>query len=325
MRSGGLTDERSRVSVIVPTRNRLGLLQRAVASALRQEHVDVEVIVVDDGSTDGTRAWLEEHADPRLRMEISTSGPGLARARNAGIEAASGEWLAFLDDDDFWAPTYLFCQTEAAQAGRAAVSAASAVVVSTDNTPLCTLWAPQGSDLLTAVYAENVLGGPSRVVVRADAVRETGGFDPALAVLSDWDLWIRLLRVHRATVNVEALVAVTEHPGNMQVTHVKAIANEIEIIRMKHGAGAASIGETIGSAELYRWLAGQYRRAGLRARAAATYLTIGRRYRLPRDVIRAIGVVLGERIVSMTRRGRFPPAEYVPDWLTEEGAPHRGP
>ncbi len=306
------------VSVVLPTRDRLDLLRRAVGSALGQADVEVEVIVVDDGSTDGTQAWLAAQEDPRLRVELSPSPHGVARARNLGIEAARGEWVAFLDDDDFWAPTYLSEQVGAARRAGAALAAASAIVVSADRRPLQLLWAPQDQDLASAVFAENVFGGPSRVVVRADALRETGGFDPALAVLADWDLWIRFLHVHRATVTIEPLVAITLHSRNMQVTRVQAIEREIEIILAKHSSGAASAGETIGSAELYRWLARQYRRAGLRIRAARTYLSIARRYRQRDDVLRGLGVLLGERLMGMTRPSAT--LEYVPEWLEEAGS-----
>jgi glycosyltransferase involved in cell wall biosynthesis len=305
--------EPSRVSVVVPTRDRLSLLRRAVASALAQEGVEVEVIVVDDGSTDGTRAWLETQREPRLRSAYTAPGGGVARARNAGLEAAVGEWVAFLDDDDFWAPTYLVRQVDAAHSAQAALCAASAVVVSPAGDVLQVLRSPAGRDLRIAVFGENVFGGPSRVLVRTDAARDAGGFDPALAVLADWDLWIRVLDRYAATVTADPLVAVTQHAGNMQVTHVDAIEDEIAIIRAKHEAAAAAMGREVGSPELYRWVASQYRRAGRRGRAARTYVAISRRYGIPRDLVRAAGVLAGERVVSITRPTRE--VDPVPDWL----------
>lgn len=90
------------VSVIVPTRNRRALLARAIASVLAQRYTKLELIVVNDGSTDGTREFLDANADPRLRAVHRSSGTGAAAARNAGIAIARGELLAFCDDDDFW-------------------------------------------------------------------------------------------------------------------------------------------------------------------------------------------------------------------------------
>jgi glycosyltransferase involved in cell wall biosynthesis len=280
--------------------------------------VEVEVVVVDDGSADGTRAWLDGHTDDRVRSRTNAQSQGVAEARNSAIAAARGEWLAFLDDDDFWAPQYLSSQLQAARAADADLAAASAVVVTAAGSPSHMLWAPQEQDLLRALYATNVFGGPSRVIARADAVRAVGGFDPALTVMADWDLWIRLLRSHRAAVTMEALVAVTQHSENMQITLVDTIAREIELIRAKHASHAAAVGASIGSAQLYRWLGNQYRRAGRRRRAARTYLAVGRRYRLRRDLLRVIVVLLGDRVVWLARGRRTPP--QPPDWLAQAPA-----
>ncbi len=94
------------VSVIIPTYNRAGLVQEAVASVLAQTWRDFEVLVVDDGGSDGTDAALAPYAS-RLRLLRRESRGGVSAARNTGIEAARGEWLAFLDSDDLWLPEKL--------------------------------------------------------------------------------------------------------------------------------------------------------------------------------------------------------------------------
>ena len=96
-----------KVSVVLPTFERWPLLLRALTSVLDQTDVDLEVLVIDDCSSDGTPARLGAIADPRLRVLRQETNQGVARARNRAIEAAQGEWVAFLDDDDFWAPTCL--------------------------------------------------------------------------------------------------------------------------------------------------------------------------------------------------------------------------
>ena len=93
-----------RVSVVIPTRNRAGMIAAAVGEALGQVGVEVEAIVVDDASTDATADALAAIADPRLRIVRRSERGRLAAARNSGIEAARGEWVAFLDDDDLWSP-----------------------------------------------------------------------------------------------------------------------------------------------------------------------------------------------------------------------------
>ncbi|MBA2640000.1 MAG: glycosyltransferase family 2 protein [Nocardioidaceae bacterium] len=103
------------VSVVIPTRNRWRLLEaRGLASALCQQDVSLEVVVVDDGSTDETPRRLASLNDDRVRTIRNERGTGVARARNSGMAAARGEWIAFLDDDDIWAPRKLRLQLDAA-------------------------------------------------------------------------------------------------------------------------------------------------------------------------------------------------------------------
>src|SRR4030095_3987508 len=103
------------VSVIVPTRNRSALLAITLCSVLRQRDVDLEVIVVDDASTDDTPAALARLTDSRIRVIRHDSCRGVSAARNHGISEARAEWIAFLDDDDLWAPDKLALQLRAAR------------------------------------------------------------------------------------------------------------------------------------------------------------------------------------------------------------------
>ncbi|HWC32537.1 MAG TPA: glycosyltransferase family 2 protein, partial [Actinomycetota bacterium] len=108
------------VTVVIPTRDRWSLLATAaLPAALVQEDVDLEVVVVDDGSRDETPERLAELTDPRLRVIRNLEPLGVAQARNAGIAAARGRWLAFLDDDDLWSPRKLRTQLDAARAAGA--------------------------------------------------------------------------------------------------------------------------------------------------------------------------------------------------------------
>lgn len=98
------------ISIIIPTFNRGYIVTRAIDSALSQTHRDFEIIVVDDGSTDNTREVLEPYKD-RIRY-FYQENKGVARARNKGIQEAKGEYIAFLDSDDYWLPEKLELQTE---------------------------------------------------------------------------------------------------------------------------------------------------------------------------------------------------------------------
>ena len=107
------------ISVVIPTHNRSALLSRTLASALAQRGVEMRVIVVDDGSRDETAAMLARVGDPRLTILRHEQARGVSAARNAGIAAATGEWVAFLDDDDLWSPTKLAEQVSAATDAKA--------------------------------------------------------------------------------------------------------------------------------------------------------------------------------------------------------------
>ncbi len=102
------------VSVVVPTHNRARLLRRTLRSILAQHMVDLEVVVIDDGSTDDTGDVAA--TDPRVLVIRNRESAGVSAARNRGIAAARGEWIAFCDDDDLWSPDKLNRQLTAADA-----------------------------------------------------------------------------------------------------------------------------------------------------------------------------------------------------------------
>ncbi len=108
--SPGQEGELPLVSICIPTYNRAALVQEAVASVLAQTWREFELIVVDDGSTDDTTEALAAYAS-RIRLIRRESRGGVSAARNTGIAAARGEWLAFLDSDDLWRPEKLARQT----------------------------------------------------------------------------------------------------------------------------------------------------------------------------------------------------------------------
>jgi glycosyltransferase involved in cell wall biosynthesis len=105
------------VSVVLPTRNRRALLAATLRTVFRQRDVSLEVIVVDEGSTDDTPAMLAALPDARVRVLRHETPRGVSVARNHGATEARGEWLAFLDDDDLWAPDKLSRQVQAAVGG----------------------------------------------------------------------------------------------------------------------------------------------------------------------------------------------------------------
>src|SRR5437016_410265 len=172
------------VTVVIPTRDRVRLLPVALSSALAQEDVELEVIVVDDASTDDTPELLAELEDERLRVIRLDARHGVARARNIGIEEGRGKWLAFLDDDDIWAPRKLSWQLDAAGEGGDAFVYGAAVTIDESHTVVRYGRPPDPKRLRTALLASNVIpGGCSNVIAQTTLVRRVGGFDERLSHL----------------------------------------------------------------------------------------------------------------------------------------------
>src|SRR5688500_17265462 len=107
------------ISVVVPTRNRSALLSTTLRSVLTQRGVDFEVLVVDEASTDDTLQVVDRFRDPRIRVIRHATAQGVSAARNRGVAEARGVWIAFLDDDDLWAPAKLALQLRAARESEA--------------------------------------------------------------------------------------------------------------------------------------------------------------------------------------------------------------
>jgi len=186
------------VSIVLPTCDRLHFLRATVASVFAQTFADFELIVADDGSADETRSWLEGQAsDPRVRILWLTHSGSPARVRNAGIEAARGEFVAFLDSDDLWEPDKLRLQVELLRTHTACDWAYCAFTrIDEQGATLAgeatRRWLPCQGD----IFAETLLGRASIrtpcVVARRAAVKACGGFDPQIACGEDYDLWLRL-------------------------------------------------------------------------------------------------------------------------------------
>jgi glycosyltransferase involved in cell wall biosynthesis len=203
------------VSIVIPTHGRLEFLRSAVRSAMSQRDVDVEVVVVDDASSDGTRDWLNSHGDARLRVVRHSVQRGVSEARNSGLEVAQGRWIAFLDDDDVWAPEKLTSQlAEALRTGTGWVYAGD-VHVDEQLTPLGGGPPLRPHEVIKDLAAYNTLpSGASNVVIRAGLLTEIGTFDPSLTRTEDWDMWLRLAATGPPACVPRPLVAYRHHRGN---------------------------------------------------------------------------------------------------------------
>jgi glycosyltransferase involved in cell wall biosynthesis len=204
-----------RVSVVIPSYNRREFLLEAVDSVLAQTYRNWELIVVDDGSTDGTGEALRQY-DGRVRY-IHQPNQGVSAARNRGLELAEGEFIAFLDSDDLWLPEKLRIQVGFMDDN------AEAHICYTDE-----IWIRRGVRVNPrkrhakhsgAIYPHCLplcIISPSSVIMRRSLFEEVGAFDPALPVCEDYDLWLRIAsRMPIPWIPHQLIVKRGGHPGQL--------------------------------------------------------------------------------------------------------------
>jgi len=245
------------ITAVVPTHNRRDLLQLTLRTILAQRDVDLQVIVVDDGSTDGTSEMVDGFGDRRVRLIRHERAQGVSTARNHGAAEATGAWLAFCDDDDLWAPDKLTRQLAAASETNREWAYGGAVRIDAQHRVMSAALPPPPERLVARLPRWNVMpGGSSNVIVRADLFASTGGWDPSFVNLADWDLWARFAR-HGLPACVDApLVGYRIHLGNASA-NTKLILHEACLLDGRYGA-------RLDYGELYRYLASVCLRSGRR-------------------------------------------------------------
>jgi glycosyltransferase involved in cell wall biosynthesis len=308
-----MTPERTpKITVVIPTRDRCAeLIVAGLPAALGQEGVDHEVIVVDDGSADGTAARLTDLGERRLRVIRNDTPRGVAAARNQGVRAALAEWVAFLDDDDLWSPRKLRHQLDAA-AGADFVYTGG-VITDPSGIPLRDSPAPAPRTLARELGRTNMIGGPSAVMVRRAVLVRLGGFDERFSLLADWELWIRLAEVASPAACPQPLVAYREHGSNMSGIEIDEAYAELDALLERHEID-------VDLAEFARWLAWQQRRVGRRLPAVRAYVRGAWTGRKSALLLRAAGTPFGEGVMTVPRRvrsmlGRPDPAPPSPAWI----------
>jgi glycosyltransferase involved in cell wall biosynthesis len=295
------------VSVVLPSRDRPELATRAAQCGLGQRDVDVEVLVVDDASRGGIPA-LAAIDDGRLQVFHNASRRGVAASRNRGIAEARGKWVAFLDDDDLWAPDKLARQLETARAEGATLVHCGWIELDEELRPLRERSAAVSADPGREILEHNLCGPPSSVVVRRTALVDAEGFDPELSVMADWDLWIRItISGGKLLSGPEALVAYTVHGGGMHLRQLDTVLQELAVLRAKHGDG-------VGGPRFQDWLASAYRDAGRRGDAARLRLSLALRERRPGELRRAAGALLTG--TPLRPRGASEESPPEPAWVT---------
>jgi glycosyltransferase involved in cell wall biosynthesis len=182
------------VSVVIPCYNYGRFLGQALRSVLDQTLAPLDIVVVDDGSTDDSRQ-IAASFGARVRV-LAQANQGVSAARNTGIAATNGEYVAFLDADDFWHPHKLAAQIARLAPSGAALVHCATIEVDGDGRECALVTAgKRGRPLRELALRRDpvILGGGSGAVVRRAALEKVGGFDVALSTSADWDMWRRLL------------------------------------------------------------------------------------------------------------------------------------
>jgi glycosyltransferase involved in cell wall biosynthesis len=213
------------VSVIIPAFNVSKYIAKTAASVLEQTYKNIELIIVDDGSTDSTGAIVKSLFDQNI-IYIYQENKGLPATRNTGIRASHGEFIAFLDADDFWHPTKIEKQVSVLLANpEIDVVYANFRWIDPTEHEVTANWNPRkfGKTLSEELHYHNIIAGSaSSVMVRGKALQDVGLFDENLIFAEDLDMWRRLAYRHHFYRINEYLVYIRINPSGIQANLEKA-------------------------------------------------------------------------------------------------------
>jgi glycosyltransferase involved in cell wall biosynthesis len=332
------------VTAVIPTYNRRDLVVQSARTVLSQTYPEVECLVVDNGPSDGTADALRALGAERLAVVERNTPLGAARARNIGIEAARTPWIAFLDNDDLWAPTKIELQLQTlAGYPSAGWCATACAYVGGDLTmrpggrlsdgPL----GPERGELLSSpellalLSRDNIVpGGGSSVLTAREMVLAAGGFHNDVPGCEDWDLWVRLARLSPMTYLDRPLAAwrIWEGQGSTDARMMLRSANRV---RSKYFPELGPL-ERQYAQVWYGKAARRHLSEKHRVRASEQFLELARIGRAPGQLAYAVAALM---VPSLTERrlDRVGPAEPQPDqqwrelaepWLRDLAA-FRGP
>lgn len=223
------------VSVIVPVFNREYMVSKTLDSILLQIYPHVEIVVINDGSTDNSLLVLSEYAKryPGKIIVIDQENAGQVRARNKGIEVARGEYIAFLDSDDTWVQDKLSQQIPLFE-GKIGLTYSGVHEVDLNGRITSTVLPEVGirGDIYRQLLIKNRMTGGSVVVTRR-ALNKVGVFDESFRAAENWDLWIRVSREFEVDYVDKPLVYYLKHPGNMSHDNLRMVQGAWNILQ-KH-------------------------------------------------------------------------------------------
>jgi glycosyltransferase involved in cell wall biosynthesis len=260
------------ISVVLPIYNRAYTIGSAVESVLAQTFQDLELILIDDASTDATWEVLQGMHDPRIRVFRHDTNQGGSATRNTGIEAARADWIAFQDSDDLWLPEKLerqMAQLTAPGANYVAAYCGMLVDSMDDNTtparyvpnPAIT---PREGEILGSLLRQSFISTQT-LVARRDLLLRIGGFDPLMPALQDWELMLRLAPMGPVALVDEPLVQQRFSENSITRSAESRLKARLRVLEKHHELLSAR--PTVLAAHHYT-IAGALRQAGRLSEAA---------------------------------------------------------
>lgn len=312
------------VSVVVPSHDRAFLLPLVLRSLLSQTDVAHEVVVVDDGSADETWELLQRLSadDDRLRPLRHLTARGVSEARNTGIRAARGRWIAFCDDDDLWAPAKLSLQVAAMERAGNRWSCTGTVNVDARWQIIGGERLDPKRDVCRELRERDVIpGGGSTVIADCDLVRTTGDFDATINGVEDWEYWLRLARSGPPAVVDRPLVAY--RVANGSISHAarrmrdlqKVVRRRVEEEDERSAVQSATPGPYTTTVDEMAYLADRALRGGDRSLAARLYATMALRGEPTRSLAALLAIAAPEYLAR--RHDRFVRRSLPPGWVAD--------
>ncbi len=320
------------LTVVMATKNRPDLAARMCRSILRSTGVDLEVVMVDDGSSpeavEALAAVAAAYDCVRLHR-IGVSG-GPASARNAGLELAGGRWTSFVDDDDLVSPTYYRTVIDHLEASGSSWGFGAAVSIDDDLKVIGSRPARTPVPMLRALLQENIVPASGLAVTAAtDVLRSIRGFDTECVGVEDWDLVIRLARECEPVMVAEPMLAFRSVSAGSVSADTQRLHDAAKVIRRKFADDYRRLGIDIDWAALDRYLVMGDLAAKRRVPAAKRSLRAAWKRRSPRQLAKALLIFISPDLAARQARRRMVmmvPSEvsvYARAWLDEFAAASR--
>ncbi|WMJ90223.1 glycosyltransferase family 2 protein [Anaerocolumna sp. MB42-C2] len=232
-----------KVSVILPTYNRIHTLKRSIISVLNQGFTDYELLIIDDGSTDGTKEFIADIMDERIHYIKSPVNRGAANARNIGIRASKGKYIAFQDSDDEWLPDKLEKQVVVMDEADMLTGMVYTRLFYDLGDKGRIEYPPESMSLdqksgyiYEQILHRNLVGTPT-MLIRRECFNKVGMFNTQLRKLEDWELCIRIAKDYKIILVDELLLKAYLTPGSLSsdtVSNVQATLSMLKIYKEEY-------------------------------------------------------------------------------------------